>query len=139
VHNEASVLSGESWLRGPVILSWDDVERDSYHSRHGHNVVLHEFAHKLDGRNGAMNGLPPLRRGMNRKAWAEALSKSYDALCLRVAAEKSAFINPYAATSPAEFFVVLSEYFFTAPDILKHCCPAVHQQLALFYQQSVVR
>jgi len=56
-----------------------------------------------------------------------------------VAAEKSAFINPYAASSPAEFFAVVSEYFFTAPEILKKCCPAVHQQLALFYQQSVAR
>jgi len=139
VHNEASVLSGESWLRGPAILSWDDVKRDSYHPQPGHNVVLHEFAHKLDGRNGAMNGLPPLRRGMNRKSWAEALSGSYDALCLRMAAEKSAFINPYAATSPAEFFAVVSEYFFTAPDILKKCCPAVHAQLTLFYQQAVLR
>lgn len=139
VHNEASVLSGESWLRGPVILSWEDVERDSYHSQPGHNVVLHEFAHKLDGRDGAMNGLPPLRSGMKRQAWAEALSGSYDALCLRVAAEKSAFINPYAATSPAEFFAVLSEYFFTAPEVLKKCCPAVYRQLTLFYQQATLR
>lgn len=139
VHNETSELSGESWLRGPVILSWDDVKRDSYDPQPGHNVVLHEFAHKLDARNGAMNGLPPLRRGMSRTAWAEALGDSYAALCLRLAAEKSAFINPYAATSPAEFFAVLSEYFFTAPDILKKCCPAVHRQLTLFYQQAVLR
>jgi len=70
VHNEANVLSGEAWLRGPVILSWDDVERDTYHPQPGHNVVLHEFAHKLDGLNGVTNGMPPLRRGMNRKSWA---------------------------------------------------------------------
>ena len=139
VHNEASVLSGESWLRGPVILSWNDVERDSYHSRAGHNVVLHEFAHKLDGLDGVTNGMPPLRRGMNRKRWAEELSGSYELLCRQVAAGKSAFINPYAAISPAEFFAVLSEYFFTAPDILKKCCPGVHAQLTLFYQQAVSR
>ena len=139
VHNEASVLSGESWLRGPVILSWNDVERDSYHSQTGHNVVLHEFAHKLDGLDGVTNGMPPLRRGMNRKRWAEELSGSYELLCRQVAAGKSAFINPYAAISPAEFFAVLSEYFFTAPDILKKCCPGVHAQLTLFYQQAVSR
>ncbi|MFN3397482.1 MAG: zinc-dependent peptidase [Sulfurimicrobium sp.] len=134
VHDEASALSGESWLRGPVILSWDDVERDSYHRQSGNNVVLHEFAHKLDGLNGVANGMPPLRRGMSRKQWTKALSRAYAALCVEVAAGKPGFINSYAATSPAEFFAVLSEYFFTAPDILKNCCPGVHRQLTLFYR-----
>lgn len=136
VHNNAAVLGGESWLRGPVILSWDDVERDSYHGKAGHNVVLHEFAHKLDGINGVANGLPPLGRGMSRTSWAEDLSCAYDTLCQQVAAGKTTLINPYAATSPAEFFAVVSEYFFTAPDILKNCCPAVYKQLRLFYRQA---
>ena len=139
VRNEASVLTGESWLRGPVILSWDDVERDTYHYQAGHNVVLHEFAHKLDGLTGVTNGMPPLRRGMSRKRWAEAFSEAYDALCLQVAAGDPGFINSYAATNPAEFFAVMTEYFFTAPDILKNCCPAVHKQLALFYQTVAAR
>jgi len=51
-----------------------------------------------------------------------------------VAAGEPTAVNPYAATSPAEFFAVLSEYFFTAPDVLKDCCPGVHRQLALFYR-----
>jgi MtfA peptidase len=139
VHNEASVLTGESWLRGPVILSWDDVERDTYHYQPGRNVILHEFAHKLDGLNGVTNGMPPLHRGMSRQRWADALSGAYDALCLQVAAGEPSFINPYAATSPAEFFAVLSEYFFTAPDILKDCYPEVHKQLTLFYRPVVSR
>jgi MtfA peptidase len=139
VHNDASTLTGESWLRGPVVLSWDEVERDSCHPRPGRNVVLHEFAHKLDGLNGVANGLPPLRRGMSRKRWGEDFSAAYDALCTQVAAGRSACIDPYAATSPAEFFAVASEYFFTAPDILKNCCPAVHRQLTLFYRQPSVR
>lgn len=133
IRNEASVLAGEAWLRGPVILSWEDVKRDTNHNSAGHNVVLHEFAHQLDSLNGVMDGMPSLTRGMSRKDWAKALSGAYDALCLQVAAGKSAFINPYAATNPAEFFAVVSEYFFTAPDILKNCCPSVHKQLMLFY------
>ena len=139
VHNDASDLTGEAWLRGPVILSWDDVERDTYHPQPGRNVVLHEFAHKLDGLNGVANGLPPLRRGMSLKRWAEDFSRAYDALRQQVAAGKSACINPYAATSPAEFFAVASEYFFTAPDILKNCCPGVHRQLTLYYRQAASR
>jgi hypothetical protein len=58
--------------------------------------------------------MPPLRRGMSRKRWAEDFNKAYDALCLQAAAVGSTCINPYAATSPAEFFAVASEYFFSA-------------------------
>lgn len=134
VHRTANVLTGESWLRGPVILSWDDVEQDTYHGRSGRNVVLHEFAHKLDGLNGSANGMPPLCRGMSKKRWTVAMSEAYDALCLKVASEESTFINPYAATSPAEFFAVLTEYFFTAPEILKEACPNAYSQLTLFYR-----
>ena len=134
VHHTASVLTGESWLRGPVILSWDDVEQDTYHGYPGQHVVLHEFAHKLDGLNGGANGMPPLGRDMSQKRWTKAMSEAYDALCLKVASGESTFINPYAATSPAEFFAVLTEYFFTAPEILKEAYPSVYSQLALFYR-----
>lgn len=139
VSNEASDLTGESWLRGPVILSWEDAERDSYHYHAGHNVILHEFSHKLDGLKGVTNGTPPLRRNMLLKKWSEVLSSAYDKLRKQVADGKSTFINPYAATNPAEFFAVLSEYFFTAPNILKKNCPDVYEQLVLFYQQPESR
>jgi Mlc titration factor MtfA (ptsG expression regulator) len=139
VHHEANILSGEAWLRGPVILSWDDVARDSYHPQAGHNVVLHEFAHKLDGLNGVANGLPPLRGGMSFQRWAEDFSEAYDLLCKQVAVSGSACINAYAATSPAEFFAVVSEYFFTAPDVLQACYPKIHSQLTLFYSQTTAR
>jgi len=139
VHNDQIDLTGESWLRGPVVLSWDDVERDAYQSRPGHNVVLHEFAHKLDGLSGVTNGMPPLRRGMSRKRWAEDFNGAYDELCLQAASGRPTCINPYAATSPAEFFAVTSEYFFTAPEMLKSCYPGVHRQLTLFYQQAALR
>ncbi|MHB8920042.1 MAG: M90 family metallopeptidase [Halothiobacillus sp.] len=134
IHHEANSLSGESWLHGPVILSWGEVERDIFHHQAGHNVVIHEFAHKLDGLNGAMNGMPPLRRGMNRKNWTEALTHAYEALRHQIATGKSPFLNPYAATDPAEFFAVISEYFFTAPSVLQSCCPNVVKQLSLFYR-----
>ena len=137
IHNEANVLTGESWLRGPVILSWDDVERDAYNCKAGHNVVLHEFAHKLDSLNGAMNGMPPLHHGMSQKRWSDVFCKAYNKLCLQIETGESIYINEYAATSPAEFYAVLSEYFFTAPDILNKYFPDVYEQLTLFYQQPV--
>ncbi len=134
VRDEHTDLTGESWSRGPVILSWDDVARDTFHGHPGYNVVLHEFAHKLDALNGAANGMPPLHADMKIEQWTGALSGAYDGLRQQLHAGHGGYINAYAATSPAEFFAVLSEYFFTAPRVLREHCPAAYEQLALFYR-----
>ena len=130
------VLSGEAWQQGPVIVAWSDVERDLEDHYPGSNVVIHEFAHKLDMLNGRGNGMPPLHRDMNRQTWTDALSSAYQALQQQLEHHQRGSINPYGATSPAEFFAVLSEYFFTAPRQLLQNCPDVYQQLKQFYRQD---
>ena len=136
VHHEDRALSGESWSRGPVILSWEDIRRETHGNHPGRNVVLHEFAHKLDMLNGRANGMPPLHYGMAREQWTMVLSQAFEHLQQRLAHHDRVGINPYAATSPAEFFAVISEYFFSAPDILYHNCPDVYQQLRVYYRQD---
>src|SRR5690606_32502357 len=79
VHMGDEVLSGEAWDVGPVVLSWADVEQSGRGD--GYDVVAHEFAHKLDGLDGAVNGMPPLHRGMDPRAWADAFGRAYDELC----------------------------------------------------------
>ncbi|WP_456412207.1 M90 family metallopeptidase [Thiolapillus sp.] len=134
-HRQASPLSGESWQNGPLILSWADVVRDSYKRRPGSHVVIHEFAHKLDARNGRVNGMPPLHPDMPIEEWSTTLSLAYEQL-LRQLEKGEHCIDPYAATSPAEFFAVLSEYFFTAPGVLKQHCSEVYKQFAAYYRQD---
>lgn len=132
VHRQSSALSGEAWLEGPLILSWQDVRRDSFHSSPGRNVVIHEFAHKLDMLNGRANGMPPLSPGMPIEAWTRALSEAYETLLSQ--SHHDSCINPYAATNPAEFFAVACEYYFTAAQVLKRSCPAVYEQLRLYFR-----
>jgi len=135
VQNNKNTLSGESWIRGPVILSWDDVERDSYTLRHGRHVVLHEFAHKLDMLNGRANGMPPLHPNMPVEEWTDSLSKAYEQLKRRIKHHHGE-INPYAAQNPAEFFAVICEYFFTAPQIIVEEYPLVYDQLKRYFLQD---
>lgn len=135
VSNEQNVLSGEAWGQGPVILSWDDVERDSFTLRAGHNVVIHEFAHKLDMLNGRANGMPPLHPDMLIEEWTESLSTAYQHLIKRLE-HHHAEINAYAATNPAEFFAVMCEYFFTAPEILKEYYPKVFKELRAYFRRE---
>lgn len=132
VSMEKNTLSGEAWGQGPVILSWEDVERDSFTLREGHNVIIHEFAHKLDMLNGRANGMPPLHPDMEISKWTESLSTAYKHLIKRLKHNKFE-INPYAATNPAEFFAVMSEYYFTAPKILIKYYPKVYHELKAYY------
>jgi len=133
-HHVREPMSGESWLEGPVILSWADAEQAGAGS--GYSVVIHEFAHKLDMLNGDANGFPPLHGGMSRADWSGAFSAAYEDFSRRVALRRDTVIDPYAAENPAEFFAVLSEAFFETPLAVEAEYPAVYRQLAAFYRQD---
>ena len=135
VSHHEQVLSGESWLQGPVILSWDDVAADLAHPS-DHNVVIHEFAHKLDMLDGSANGMPPLHAGMVRQQWAAAFSAAFYRLQQQEDNFGHTVIDAYGATNPAEFFAVVSEYFFSEPHTLLTQFPAVYAQMVLFYRQD---
>jgi MtfA peptidase len=139
VHHQEQALIGESWSRGPLILSWDDIEQDMQEKQTGRNVVIHEIAHKLDVLNGPADGFPPLHRGMTVMEWSTSLSAAYESLVHRAEHHHYDCINPYAATSPAEFFAVISEYFFCAPEILHRHFADVYRQLRLYYRQDTLR
>ena len=132
VHVDREPRAGEAWLQGPVILSWADVAP----AADGVNVVIHEFAHKLDMLNGDANGYPPLHQGMSRQAWTGAFTAAYADFCRRVDAGEDPVIDPYAAESPAEFFAVLSEVFFETPHAVLADYPDVYAQLKVFYRQD---
>ncbi len=125
---------GESWIRGPVILAWDDVKIAG--KVDGENLVFHEFAHKLDMQNGVANGYPPLHSDMRVNDWVEAFTKGYKDFKHKCHADKLYGINCYAATSPAEFFAVFSEVFFERPEILKKHYADIHDLLEQYYRQT---
>lgn len=133
VHRSRDILAGESWLGGPLVLSMAHVAESGL--RLGSNVVLHEFAHKLDMLNGDANGFPPLHRGMDAAGWAADFRAAYADLSARVNAHEDTAIDPYATTDPAEFFAVLTEVFFETPQLLEGEYPAIYRQLQQFYRQ----
>ena len=133
-HSVQSGLSGESWQRGPVVLAWDATENAGIID--GHNLVIHEFAHKLDMQNGIANGFPPLHIGMASAEWVEALSVGFDDFQYKCNHGKPIDIDCYASTSPAEFFAVLSEVFFERPIVIQQHYAAIYEQLRLYYRQD---
>ena len=134
VHVSPHPLAGEAWERGPLILSWADAGRAGPFE--GANVVIHEFAHKLDMLDGRTDGLPPLHRDMRIADWAAAFQPAFDNFAKSVDAGKDTGLDPYAAENPAEFFAVVTEYFFEAPDVISEDFPAVYEQLKRFFRQD---
>ena len=136
VHAPDGALAGEAMPGGPVVLSWPDVEASADFENAGMNLVIHEFAHKLDMRDGDANGCPPLEAPLDPRRWKATLTAAYDDFCARVDRDEDTAIDPYAADSPGEFFAVLSEVFFAAPATLAAEYPDVYRQLADYYRQD---
>lgn len=136
VHEGTSARLGESWVRGVVVLSWDDVLAGAADVHDGHNVVLHEFAHQLDQEDGSGDGAPPLPRRSMYVAWARVLSGEYEALRADAAAGRPSVLDHYGATNPAEFFAVASECFFEKPQQMRAKHPELYDELREFYAQD---
>lgn len=135
VHTGLESLDGESMYGGAVVLNWEEAQptRDDPVV----DVVLHEFAHKLDEANGEANGLPPLHRDMSVSEWSRVFTAAYEAFNGRVDADDEDLpFDDYAATHPAEFFSVATETFFLDPLRLEEMLPDVYEQLARFYRQD---
>jgi len=135
VHEVSDLRAGEAWEHGTLVLSWADVEA-GLDPHLATSVVVHEVAHFLDGVNGAENGFPPLPKDCDRGQWTQDFQAAFDRLDAQVESGREPGIDPYAATNPAEFFAVSSEYFFRAPDELAHFDARLYAHLACFYRQD---
>ncbi len=133
LHEWDDALAGESWERGPLILSLHDTIQAAEAPMSGYQVVAHEIAHKLDMLDGSMDGVPPLSDSAWHAAWVADFQRAFDALRADVDAGRETAIDPYAAEAPGEFFAVVSEYHFTDPQLLAAQLPAVAAHLARFY------
>lgn len=150
LREERRVLSGESWSRGQVILSWPDVLEGARVADDGHNVALHEFAHQLDQASGPANGAPRQASTALQARWARTMSAEYEALHDRMRwrarfgeqaafgeggeAEVAELIHPYGATAPAEFFAVVTEVFYERAHALADRHPLLFSVLRDFYR-----
>ncbi|MEE2809006.1 MAG: M90 family metallopeptidase [Verrucomicrobiota bacterium] len=127
---------GESWGSGTVILSWVHTLRGPSITNDGKNVVLHEFAHQLDQRDGSADGAPLLGFTEEHKDWAKSFGAAYERHGKRYRRGKKLVIDAYGATNPAEFFAVATETFFEKPMKLQQRYPRVYEQLKSFYSMD---
>lgn len=117
-----------------MVLSWADVRRGLEYPDDGNNVVLHEFAHKLDEQNGIVNGMPNLREPEHYESWTRVLTQEFADLVTRVNKESNSVLDEYGATSPPEFFAVATEAFFERGALTREKLPGLYGELNKLYQ-----
>jgi Mlc titration factor MtfA (ptsG expression regulator) len=127
-------LSGESWSDGRVLLAWDQIAHHPDNDVHGHDVVMHEFAHQLDSETGSVNGAPALSGAAAYQAWSQVMQREYAHLQAALQHGIHTVIDPYGATNPAEFFAVSTEAFFRKSTALADHHPELYAQLKGFYR-----
>jgi len=133
--SETPIL-GQAFLRGPVIIIWDAALLAGRHPEFGHNVIYHEFAHKLDMLDGMADGTPPLRDRDEYQDWVETCSREYLRLKRLSGKGMKTYLDAYGATSEAEFFAVATEQFFDQPRLMLEYAPDLYRVLREFYRQD---
>ena len=131
VHEDKSVVLGESWTHGPVILSWPHAEQGAINDVDGHNVVIHEFAHQLDALSGHTDAVPILSSGQDFGTWEAVMMEGYDRHLANVERRRKTVLDEYGATNYVEFLAVSIEVFFEKPKKLQREYPELYSQIAL--------
>jgi len=139
VTERRTVRLGESWQHGPVVLSWQHSEAGALDEGDGRNVVLHEFAHQLDGLSGQTDGAPLMARGQRFSDWRRAIVDAFERHLWQVQAGRRTVIDAYGAEGPEEFFAVSIELFFERPEALQAEEPELYAQLVALLGLDPVR
>ncbi len=134
VTEQTQTRLGESWQHGQVVLSWPHSKAGAANAEDGHNLVLHEFAHQLDQQTGQANGAPDLGSVARYQQWSQQFSNAFSELQQQLSRQQATFLDPYAATNPAEFFAVATEAFFEQPADFQVVYPRLYPLMRDFYQ-----
>lgn len=139
VHEYDEELAGEAMEGGPLMLAWQSIAVSDDPAAFGtdavFNVVIHEFAHVIDMRDGLADGVPPLDSA-DRERWIDTIDAAWERFCARVDAGEDTLIDPYGAEAVEEFFAVATEAFFVAPAAMRAEEPAMYALLAGFFRQN---
>jgi hypothetical protein len=129
---------GESWHRGPVIVSWQAIAGPNRQPP-GHNLVVHEFAHHVDGLDGDVDGSPPIVGREKSRTWYRVTETEFERLRQSAIRGEATLLDRYGAKNRAEFFAVASECFFERPHAMRDRHAELYQALADFYCQDIAK
>jgi Mlc titration factor MtfA (ptsG expression regulator) len=126
-------MVGDGYMNGQMILSQSALRHGFSNSAGNSNTGIHEFVHLIDKSDGATDGVPQhFIKHEYVMPWIKMMHQE-----IRRIEENKSDINPYATTNEAEFFAVVSEYFFENPERMKDKHPELYQNLSSFFGQKL--
>ncbi|MEX0965788.1 MAG: M90 family metallopeptidase [Bacteroidia bacterium] len=130
--DDRSILGmvGTGTLNNKMILSRPSLRKGFGNKTDKHNVAIHEFVHLLDKADGSTDGIPEYL--MDKQyiiPWLKLMRNE-----IKAVQEGDSDIHPYGSTSEAEFFSVVSEYFFERPNLFERKHPELYRILEKIYR-----
>jgi Mlc titration factor MtfA (ptsG expression regulator) len=127
-------MVGTGYMEGKMILSKQALHLGFSNETDKKNTAIHEFVHLIDKADGAVDGIPKLLlEKQYAMPWFELINKKISEIY-----ENTSDINPYGGTNQAEFFSVISEYFFERPQLLEKKHPELYILLERIFDQQMV-
>ncbi len=126
-------MVGSGYMEGKMILSKPALKHGFRNESDKMNTAIHEFVHLIDKTDGSVDGIPSLLLEKQYTIpWIDLISKKIDEIF-----DGQSDINPYGGTNRAEFFSVVSEYFFERPKLLARNHPELYKLLERVFKQDM--
>lgn len=146
-HCGSEELTGEILEGGPLMLAWNDVAAAAEHAKDAYNVVIHEFIHVMDVRDGQADGCPPMP-AVQRMLWLATLQAAYEEFCEasqawerfgRLQDQADPVLDTYGTRSTDEFFAVAAEAYFVQNVRFAARYPLLAAQFDAFFKPAVMQ
>lgn len=126
-------MVGNGYMEGMMILSKTSLRHGFQNETDKKNTAIHEFVHLVDKADGEIDGIPKLLLEKQYAIpWMDMINKKMD----EIYAQQSD-INPYGGTNKAEFFSVVSEYFFERPKLLERKHPELYHLMEQIFKADM--
>jgi Mlc titration factor MtfA (ptsG expression regulator) len=123
-------MVGTGPMQDVMIINKWQLRQGFINEQDARNTAIHEAVHLIDKMDGTMDGVPEI---ILERKYKEQWKEMMDTTISRMKAYGSD-IDMYGATSPVEFFAVISEYFFEQPGLLKANHPDLYKMLVRIYK-----
>ncbi|MCC6287801.1 MAG: zinc-dependent peptidase [Chitinophagaceae bacterium] len=125
-------MVGSGAMNHIMILSKHALREGFSNKTDKNNTALHEFIHLIDKTDGDTDGIPEtLLQHQYVLPWVNMIHKN-----IKEILKDNSDINPYGATNQAEFFAVVSEYFFERPDLMRRKHPELYDMLEKMFRKD---
>jgi len=126
-------MIGNGPLQQVMMLSRQALEQGFANTTDKRNTAIHEFVHLIDKTDGDTDGIPEaLLQHQYSIPWIQLIRR-----CIQEILQNRSDIDVYGATNEAEFFAVVSEYFFERPELLREKHPELYAMLEKIFKNDI--